>query len=66
MESKGAIQCKGKNRKKGIQCRNAALMEYIGPKPEYCAEHIDLDPKSLYTKCKSSYQKEIGDNKVNK
>jgi hypothetical protein len=63
MESKGAIQCKGKNRKKGIQCRNAALMEYIGPKPEYCAEHIDLDPKSLYTKCKSSYQKEIGDNK---
>jgi len=49
--------------KKGIQCRNAALMEYIGPRPEYCAEHIDLDPKSLYTKCKSPYQKEVGDNK---
>lgn len=63
VEAKGAKQCKGRNRKKGIQCRNAALMEYIGPRPEYCAEHIDLDPRSLYTKCKSTYQKEVGDNK---
>lgn len=63
VEAKGAVQCKGKNRKKGIQCRNAALMEYIGPRPIYCAEHIELDPKSLYEKCKSSYQKEVGDNK---
>jgi len=38
-------------------------MEYIGPRPIYCAEHIELDPKSLYEKCKSSYQKEPGDNK---
>lgn len=63
VEAKGAIQCKGRNRKKGTQCRNAALMEYIGPRPIYCAEHIELDPKSLYEKCKSSYQKDPGDNK---
>lgn len=63
VESKGAVQCKGKNRKKGSQCRNAALMEYIGPRPIYCAEHIELDPKSLYMKCKSTYQKEPGDKK---
>lgn len=63
VESKGAVQCKGKNRKKGSQCRNAALMEYIGPRPIYCAEHIELDPKSLYMKCKSPYQKEPGDKK---
>jgi len=63
VESKGAVQCKGTNRKKGIQCRNAALMEYIGPRPQYCAEHIQLDPESLYEKCRSSYQKEPGDAK---
>jgi len=63
VEAKGAVQCKGRNRKKGTQCRNAALMEYIGPRPIYCAEHIELDPKSLYEKCKSTYQKEPGDNK---
>lgn len=63
VESKGAIQCKGRNRKKNIQCRNAALMEYMGPRPIYCAEHIELDPKSLYEKCKAAYQKEPGDNK---
>jgi hypothetical protein len=39
--SKGAIQCRGMNRKKGIRCRNAALMEYFGTQPLYCAEHID-------------------------
>lgn len=60
---KGAVQCVGKNRKKGTQCRNAALMEYIGPRPIYCAEHIELDPNSLYEKCKAGYQKERGDNK---
>jgi len=38
-------------------------MEYIGPRPIYCAEHIELDPKSLYEKCKSLYQKEPGDGK---
>lgn len=63
VEAKGAVQCQGKNRKKGTQCRNAALMEYIGPRPVYCAEHIELDPRSLYEKCKSPYQKEPGDNK---
>jgi len=63
VEAKGAIQCKGTNRKRGAQCRNAALMEYIGPRPIYCAEHIELDPESLYEKCKSPYQKEPGDNK---
>jgi hypothetical protein len=63
VEAKGAVQCNGRNRKKGTQCRNAALMEYIGPRPAYCAEHIELDPMSLYEKCKSPYQKEVGDNK---
>jgi len=63
VEAKGAVQCQGKNRKKGTQCRNAALMEYIGPRPIYCAEHIELDPRSLYEKCKSLYQKDPGDNK---
>lgn len=63
VESKGAIQCKGRNRKKGTQCRNAALMEFMGPRPIYCAEHIELDPQSLYEKCKAGYQKEPGDNK---
>lgn len=63
VEAKGAVQCKGRNRKKNTQCRNAALMEYMGPRPIYCAEHIELDPKSLYEKCKAGYQKEPGDNK---
>lgn len=63
VEAKGAVQCKGRNRKKGTQCRNAALMEYMGPRPIYCAEHIELDPKSLYEKCKAGYQKEPGDSK---
>jgi hypothetical protein len=63
VESKGAIQCKGMNRKKASQCKNAALMEYIGPRPIYCAEHIELDPCSLYEKCKSPYQKEANDKK---
>ncbi|PRP75726.1 hypothetical protein PROFUN_09150 [Planoprotostelium fungivorum] len=60
---KGAVQCIGTNRKKGLQCRNAALKEYIGPRPSYCAEHIELDPQSLYKKCTSPYQKEPGDKK---
>jgi len=63
VEAKGAVQCKGKNKKKSAQCRNAALMEYIGPRPIYCAEHIELDPQSLYEKCRSQYQKEVGDKK---
>jgi hypothetical protein len=60
---KGSIQCKGTNRKKNKPCRNAALMEFIGPRPIYCAEHIQLDPHCLYTKCKSTYQKVPGDKK---
>jgi len=63
VEAKGAIQCIGKNRKKGTQCRNAALMEYIGPRPVYCAEHIELDPMAKYEKCKAGFQKEPGDKK---
>jgi hypothetical protein len=64
VEAKGAVQCVGRNRKKGIQCRNAALMEYIGPRPVYCAEHIELDPAALYVKCKAGFQKEPGDDKA--
>lgn len=60
---KGAIQCKGYNRKKKTQCKNAALMEFIGPRPHYCAEHIDLDPECLYTKCRSPYNKTKDDDK---
>jgi hypothetical protein len=60
---KGAIQCIGMNRKKNQRCRNAALMEYIGPRPKYCAEHIHLDPECLYMKCGSTYQKTPGDKK---
>jgi len=63
VEGKGSIQCQGINRKKGTQCKNAALMEYIGPRPVYCAEHIELDPASLYEKCNSPYQKDPKDNK---
>ena len=64
VEEKGAIQCTGMNLKKGIQCRNAALMEFIGPRPVYCAEHIELDANSIYIKCRSSYGKFPGDGKV--
>jgi len=49
--------------KKNQRCRNAALMEYIGPRPKYCAEHIHLDPDCLYMKCASTYQKVPGDGK---
>eukprot|EP01114_Cavostelium_apophysatum_P010591 TRINITY_DN244_c0_g1_i1.p1 TRINITY_DN244_c0_g1~~TRINITY_DN244_c0_g1_i1.p1 ORF type:complete len:511 (+),score=74.07 TRINITY_DN244_c0_g1_i1:292-1824(+) len=63
VESKGGVQCRGRNRKKGTQCRNASLMEYIGPRPQYCAEHIELDPNTLYVKCRSLYHKERNDNK---
>lgn len=61
--TKGSMQCQGINRKKGCQCKNAALMEYFGPRPLYCAEHIEQDPNCYYTKCKSPHQKTPGDNK---
>lgn len=61
--TKGSMQCQGINRKKGCQCKNAALMEYFGPRPLYCAEHIEQDPTCYYTKCKSPHQKTPGDNK---
>jgi hypothetical protein len=61
--TKGSMQCQGINRKKNCQCKNAALMEYFGPRPLYCAEHIDQDPTCYYTKCHSTYQKTPGDNK---
>lgn len=60
---KGSIQCEGTNQKKSCRCRNAALMEYIGPRPVYCAEHIEQDPGSLYAKCRSDYQRVSGDKK---
>jgi len=44
-------QCVGVSQKKNEQCRNAALMDYIGPRPLHCAEHIHLDETSLYQKC---------------
>merc|ERR1712227_948830 len=56
-------QCIGTNIKKKRQCKNAALMEYIGTRPVYCAEHIELDPNTLYQKCLSDYGKEPGDKK---
>lgn len=36
---------------------NSALMEYIGERPDYCAEHIDNEPDSIYTKCNIFYEK---------
>eukprot|EP01130_Rhizamoeba_saxonica_P018069 TRINITY_DN8949_c0_g1_i1.p1 TRINITY_DN8949_c0_g1~~TRINITY_DN8949_c0_g1_i1.p1 ORF type:complete len:349 (-),score=64.65 TRINITY_DN8949_c0_g1_i1:76-1122(-) len=60
---KNAIQCEGTNRKRNQRCRNAALMEFIGPRPKFCAEHINLDPDCLYRKCNSKYQKDVGDKK---
>merc|ERR1719282_1199831 len=63
VEAKGAIQCAGTNLKKGTQCKNAALMEFIGPRPIYCAEHIELDPNTIYCKCTSPYGKVPGDSK---
>jgi hypothetical protein len=63
MPEKGAVQCKGMNRKKNQRCGNAALMEFIGPRPHYCAEHIHLDVDCLYMKCSSNYQKVPGDKK---
>lgn len=57
------MQCLGISKKKGTRCKNAALLEYIGPRPLYCAEHIEEDPNSLYSKCKCSYFKEVGDGK---
>jgi len=63
MPEKGALQCKGMNRKKNQRCRNAALMEFIGPRPKYCAEHIHLDNDCLYMKCASPYHKNPGDKK---
>ena len=38
-------------------------MEFVGPRPVYCAEHIELDPSSIYCKCTSPYNKETGDGK---
>jgi hypothetical protein len=63
MPEKGALQCKGMNRKKNQRCKNAALMEFIGPRPKYCAEHIHLDNDCLYMKCASPYHKSQGDKK---
>lgn len=60
---KGGVQCQGFNRKKNVRCRNAALMEYMGPRPSYCAEHIHLDPECLYTKCQSTYHSSPEDGK---
>mmetsp|Transcript_55364 Transcript_55364/g.83822 ORF Transcript_55364/g.83822 Transcript_55364/m.83822 type:complete len:404 (+) Transcript_55364:35-1246(+) len=59
----GAMQCMGTNMKKGTQCRNAALMEFFGPRPIYCAEHIELDTATIYCKCLCPYNKEVGDGK---
>jgi hypothetical protein len=45
------IQCHGTNLKKGSRCRNVAMMEFVGPQPHFCAEHIHLDPHAVYHKC---------------
>ncbi|KAL6076135.1 NSL complex protein NSL2 [Balamuthia mandrillaris] len=54
---KGVLRCAGWSAKTHVRCRNAALMEYLGTQPRYCAQHIDLDPDGLYSKCKYSYSK---------
>jgi hypothetical protein len=45
-------KCRGRNAKKGTRCCNVALMEFIGPQPQYCSEHIQLDPNACYHKCR--------------
>lgn len=45
------LQCRGVNRKRKTRCGNPALMEYVGPRPLYCAEHIESDPAAQYHKC---------------
>lgn len=52
-------QCAAIIKKRQVQCRNAALVEYVfGPRPIYCAQHVDLDPNSLLMKCKTSSTKD--------
>jgi hypothetical protein len=48
------LHCKGTNVKRGTRCKNVALMEYIGPQPHHCAEHIHLDPEAMHHKCRFS------------
>jgi hypothetical protein len=45
------LQCHGTNLKRKARCRNVAMMEFVGPQPHYCAEHIHLDPHAVYHKC---------------
>eukprot|EP00298_Acanthocystis_sp_HF-20_P009713 c18461_g1_i2.p1 GENE.c18461_g1_i2~~c18461_g1_i2.p1 ORF type:complete len:403 (-),score=86.54 c18461_g1_i2:189-1376(-) len=44
-------QCCGVNHRTKRRCGNTCLMDYIGPRPVYCAEHIHLDPDCWYQKC---------------
>ncbi len=52
--------------KKRTRCRNAALMEFVGKQPHYCAEHIESEPDGRYCKCKAPYHTTPDDNKVSK
>jgi hypothetical protein len=45
------VQCNAINAKTGRRCKNTALMEYEGPQPLHCAEHIHMDTSARYHKC---------------
>jgi hypothetical protein len=44
------LQCKA-NTTHGRRCRNAALLEFVGPQPRFCAQHIQLDTIALSHQC---------------
>eukprot|EP00298_Acanthocystis_sp_HF-20_P007036 c16741_g1_i1.p1 GENE.c16741_g1_i1~~c16741_g1_i1.p1 ORF type:complete len:249 (+),score=62.04 c16741_g1_i1:387-1133(+) len=49
-----AKRCQAVNKQKNQPCRNLALLDYVGPNPLYCAEHIHLDANSLLQKCSAT------------
>jgi hypothetical protein len=52
-------QCLGMNVKSRRRCKNTALMEYDGPQPHHCAEHIHLDASACYHKCSFSSGRQV-------
>jgi hypothetical protein len=52
-------QCLGMNIKTRCRCKNTALMEYDGPQPLHCAEHIHLDTSACYHKCPYSSGRQV-------
>eukprot|EP01099_Mayorella_cantabrigiensis_P004412 TRINITY_DN330_c0_g5_i1.p1 TRINITY_DN330_c0_g5~~TRINITY_DN330_c0_g5_i1.p1 ORF type:complete len:315 (-),score=62.00 TRINITY_DN330_c0_g5_i1:64-885(-) len=45
-------QCQAWNKRTSQRCQNIVLMEFLGPIPDFCAQHIEQDPLSLFSHCK--------------